>query len=156
MVEYGYIENGYLRSRILEPTTENYQEKDNDGFYYIKTRVVTIQEQIENLDPIWKPVAPIDEDKRVCEDGYIVRLIPYDAGDHIDYEYKKVLDVQKYRREISEQKEYLNGTDYQVAKCNEAYMLGDPLPYDLEALHTARQAARDKINELEIILNQAQ
>lgn len=150
MVEYGFMEFGYLRSRILEPITENYEDEETG---YIKTRIITIQEQISRLEEVWKPVAPIDEDKRICEDGYIVRLIPYDAGDHIDYEYKKVLDVQKIKKEIADQKEFLTSTDYQIVKCNEAYMLGDPLPYDLVTIHSEREAARDTINQLETILN---
>lgn len=153
MVEYGFMEFGYLRSRIFEPIEENYEEEETG---YIKTRTISIAEQIAKLEDIWKPVAPIDEDKRLCEDGYIIRLVPFDAGDHIDYEYNKILDVQKFKKEIAEQIEYLSSTDYQVAKCNEAYMLGDPLPYDLEVLHRERQAARDKINELETILNNAE
>lgn len=152
MVEYGYIENGYLISKILKPEIENYKDEETG---YIKTKTISIKEQIDQLGSIWKPVAPIDEDKRKCEDGYIIRLVPYDAADHIDYEYQKVLDVQKVRKDIAVQREFLDSTDYQITKCNEAFMLGDPLPYDLKALHIERQTARDKINELETILNQA-
>lgn len=153
MIEYGYIENGYLISKILEPETENYRDEETG---YIKSITISIKEQIESLGSLWKPVAPINEDDRICEDGYIIRLVPFDAGDHIDYEYKKVLDLQKIKKDIVKQKEFLSDTDYQITKCNEAFMLGNPLPYDLSAIHQERQAARAKINELETILNQSE
>lgn len=152
MIEYGYIENGYLISKILEPETENYRDEETG---YIKSKTISIKEQIERLGSLWKPVVPINEDNRICEEGYIIRLVPYDAGDHIDYEYKKVLDLQKIKKDIVKQKEFLNDTDYQITKCNEAFMLGNPLPYDLSTIHKERQSARAKINELETILNQS-
>lgn len=152
MVEYGYIENGYLISKILEPETENYRDEETG---YIKSKTISIKEQIERLGSLWKPVVPINEDNRICEEGYIIRLVPFDSGDHIDYEYKKVLDLQKIKKDIVKQKEFLSDTDYQITKCNEAFMLGNPLPYDLSTIHQERQAARAKINELETILNQS-
>ena len=152
MVEYGYIENGYLISKILEPETENYRDEETG---YIKSKTISIKEQIERLGSLWKPVAPINENNRICEEGYIIRLVPFDAGDHIDYEYKKVLDLQKIKKDIVKQKEFLSDTDYQITKCNEAFMLGNPLPYDLSTIRQERQAARAKINELETILNQS-
>jgi hypothetical protein len=32
-------------------------------------------------------------------------------------------------------------------------LLGEQMPYDVQVLHTERQAARDRINELESIIN---
>lgn len=152
MIEYGYIENGYLISKILEPETENYRDEETG---YIKSKTISIKEQIKRLGSLWKPVAPINENNRICEEGYIIRLVPYDAGDHIDYEYRKVLDLQKIKKDIVKQKEFLSDTDYQITKYNEAFMLGNPLPYDLNTIHQERQAVRAKINELETILNQS-
>lgn len=43
----------------------------------------------------------------------------------------------------------LSSTDYQIIKCYEYQLLGQELPYDINELHIARQAIRDKINELE-------
>lgn len=51
--------------------------------------------------------------------------------------------------EIETLKQQLTNTDYQIIKCSECSMLGQPLPYDLPALHQQRQAIRDQINELE-------
>ena len=59
-------------------------------------------------------------------------------------------DVEKPVSErIRELKKALSATDYKVIKCAECQLLGMELPYDLEALHTRRQAIRDEINRLE-------
>lgn len=39
--------------------------------------------------------------------------------------------------------------DYKVIKCYEAQLVGEALPYDMDELHTKRQAARDEINALQ-------
>lgn len=148
MTEYGYIENGYLRSKILEPIINRSTNKNGE----LEENIITIVEQISNLSPEWKPVDLIDETKMQCEDGYVIRIIPYDAGDHIAYEYRKVFDIQKVNKDIEYQKSILSGSDYKVSKCYEASLLGEPLPYDINELHTMRQAARDKVNELEGVL----
>jgi len=46
-------------------------------------------------------------------------------------------------------KEQLAATDYRIIKYYEYQMAGLELPYDIETLHTERQAIRDRINELE-------
>lgn len=97
----------------------------------------------------WKQVEAIDPSKLACEEGYVVRIVPYDDGDKIAYRYETVFDVQHLRRNIEAQKEALTASDYKVIKCYEASLLGQPLPYDIEGLHVERQACRDKINELE-------
>lgn len=40
-------------------------------------------------------------------------------------------------------------TDYQVIKCYEYSLAGLELPYDIETLHTEREAIREQIRELE-------
>lgn len=39
--------------------------------------------------------------------------------------------------------------DWKIAKCMECQALGLEMPYNLEELHTKRQAVRDKIAEIE-------
>lgn len=39
--------------------------------------------------------------------------------------------------------------DYKVIKCMEAFLCGEPLPYDIVALHSERQELRDIINKAE-------
>jgi len=58
-------------------------------------------------------------------------------------------DPAMARREIERLRAELAAGDYKTAKCYEASLLGMPPPYDMNGLHQERQAARDRINELE-------
>lgn len=51
--------------------------------------------------------------------------------------------------EVEELKMQLAESDYKVIKIAECVACNLPLPYDAEALHSERQAIRDRINELE-------
>ena len=51
--------------------------------------------------------------------------------------------------QIAALKAALAATDYKIIKCSEAQLAGEELPYDIAALHSERQALRDRINELE-------
>lgn len=149
MTEYGYIEDGYLRA--MELTPKIYKRKQEDGT--VVSVEVSIEEQIEQLPDSWKPVEPIDETKMVSDDeDYIIVPIPYDAGDSIKYRYERKFDTQKIRAEIQTLKDSLAQSDYKVAKCYEASLMKQTLPYDVETLHRERQSQRDRINELEAIL----
>lgn len=149
MVEYGLIEDGYLRVKALEPI--QFQEKDPETGK-LKAKVVTVEDQINDLPPGWKPLDQIDDEKiRQADEGYIVNAIPYDAGDRISYHYEVVPDRQAMRRKIEDLKASLTDTDYQVIKCYEASLIGAPMPYDVTELHASRQEIRDKINSLEAI-----
>lgn len=65
-MEYGYInDGGYLVSRHIEELQEQY--RDTDGG--IKSRTITVEEQIEKLSANgWKPVEQLDESRLQCED----------------------------------------------------------------------------------------
>ena len=128
MKEYGYInEAGYLTSREFEDSV------------------------IPSLDPQWKPVDTIDPEKLHCTDNQCrVKVVAYDAGDHIAYSYNTVFDKQKLRREIESRKKELSDSDLIIVKCFEASLLNKPLPYNVEELHQTRQQMRNEINELEL------
>lgn len=51
--------------------------------------------------------------------------------------------------EINRLKSELTATDYQVIKSYEYALAAQPLPYDLEGLHSERQQLRERIRELE-------
>ena len=51
--------------------------------------------------------------------------------------------------EVENLKMQLAESDYKVIKIAECAACGLPMPYDAEALHSERQAIRDRINELE-------
>ena len=40
----------------------------------------------------------------------------------------------------------LTTTDYKVIKCMEAYLCGEPLPYDIISVHAERQSLREIVN----------
>lgn len=150
MVEYGFIdEGGYLRVKALEPVTFK-ERKPETGT--LETKVITVEDQIKDLPPGWKPLERIDDDKiRNADEGYMVTAIPYDAGETISYRYEVVPDLQAMRRRIEDLKATLADSDYQIIKCYEASLIGAPLPYDVTELHTSRQQIRDQINSLEEI-----
>lgn len=126
MAKYGYIENGFLRAREVE------------------------QGQVQNLSSEWKPVDDIDESKTISDDdNYTIRLVPYDNGNRISFNYEKVVNTTKIQGEIDAIKAELSETDYQVIKCYEASLVGEGLPYDIKALHEDRNEKRAQINALE-------
>lgn len=148
-MEYGYInDGGYLVSKNIEEYTERYQEKGE-----IKQRTVSVETQAASLSAEgWKPVDLLDEERLKCEEGYIVRVTPFDAGERISYRYDTVFDTQKVRRGIESLKAQLSDDDYKIIKCYEASLIGAKLPYDIAALHHSRDEIRAKINEMEKLL----
>lgn len=146
MIEYGIIEDGYLRIREIKPIKSRQQNADGTT-----TEVtLSVEEQIAQLPTGWKPVEPIDEDSmRSDNPDNIVVPVPYDNGDRISYRYEVKFDIQKVRNKIQQLKDTLAASDYQVTKCYEASLTNLPLPYDITALHAERQLIRDQINELE-------
>ena len=127
MARFGYIENG-----ILFATDFN----DND------------------IPANFKPVDEVDLAQTQTEEGYVIAVQPYDAGDKITYRYIKKFDAQKLKKEIASLKGELSSGDYRVIKCYEAALVNQEAPYDIEALRSERQALRDRINELEQKLNE--
>lgn len=126
MAKYGYIENDFLRAREVE------------------------QGQVQNLSSDWKPVDDIDESKTISDnENYTIRLVPYDNGNRISFNYEKVVNTTKIQGEIDAIKAELSETDYQVIKCYEASLVGEELPYDIKALHEDRNEKRAQINALE-------
>ena len=58
--------------------------------------------------------------------------------------------------EIERMKSELQDSDYKVIKCAEAICLNAEFPYNMTELHNERQELRDKINELESEVGNAQ
>ena len=149
MTEYGYIEDGYLRS--IEIIPRFYNRKRDDGT--VEAVEVTVEEQIAELPESWKPVDAIDESQMTSADeNYIIVAMPFDAGNCIKYRYERKFNRQRIYDEIATLKDSLASTDYRVTKCYEASLLGNTLPYDIVQLNSERQQIRDKINDLEAIL----
>lgn len=47
----------------------------------------------------------------------------------------------------------LKATDYEIIKCYEYEKCGIKAPYDMDSVHKERQAKRDRINEIQKILD---
>nr|DAF67756.1 MAG TPA: hypothetical protein [Caudoviricetes sp.] len=147
MIEYAIIEDGYIRAKALEPIY--YNDKDPETGKFVE-KVITVEDQIKNLPPGWKPLDKVDEERMIpSSDDRVVKLVPYDAGDRISYHYEEMLDIQMIHSQISALKDELAGSDYKVIKSYETSLLGGDMPYNLQELHKSRQAIRDRINELE-------
>lgn len=58
-------------------------------------------------------------------------------------------EKEKTQQKIWELKAKLSETDYKVLKCTEASLLGQELPYDLDAVVAERDGWRAQINKLE-------
>lgn len=125
---YGYLENGVLYTKEFED---------------------------KNVPVGYKPVEQFNHDKTIVEDGFVIEVVPYDAGDKIVYKYEKRFDKKKVKAEITALKETLSEGDYRVIKCYEASLVRKPLPYNIDDIYTERQKTRDKINELELVLSNA-
>lgn len=66
--------------------------------------------------------------------------------------YQEILNSkaeEEKQAKIKELQSELNESDYKIIKCNEYKLSGLELPYDIEELHTQRQALRDEINKLQ-------
>lgn len=143
----GKITNeGYLNTQIVQLETVRYTDSDGS----IKTRTITEDEQAQALAAAgYKPVDDIDENKRVCDPGFYVRIVPRDSGDKIIFDYVTVKDKKYYQKQIDTLKKALADEDYKITKCYEASLLGLSLPYDIQALHQAREQLRSRVNALE-------
>lgn len=67
----------------------------------------------------------------------------------IKAERAKAALIKEAREALAALKENLAASDYQIIKCFEYSLLDLEMPYDMQALHAARQALRDQINKLE-------
>jgi hypothetical protein len=144
-MEYGYInEDGFLRSENLEPTITKYKDEETGE---IKERIVSIEEQLEKMGDMWKPVDKIDESLLVSDTPeYSIFIAPYDNGDRISFRYEKMFNNLHIRELV----EKLETDDYKIIKCYEAYLVGEELPYDIKELHERRQSIRNEINKLQV------
>lgn len=64
-------------------------------------------------------------------------------------EYEIIETLLNVKDEVERLKAQLAASDYKIIKCYECQLVGEELPYNIEELHTERQAIRDEINKLE-------
>lgn len=87
--------------------------------------------------------------------GFQELNITYEMVDNEIVQVFTILDNDKGKvsKEIDRLKNILSAGDYKITKCYEANLLGEQLPYDITALHNQRQAIRDQINKLELLIS---
>ena len=100
-VLYGYMDGDYLQCIEIAPIPQKIRNEKRE----ITTRMVSVIEQVAELPTIYKPVDAIDESKQNTDkEGYVVRIVPYDAEGRISFRYIEVPDFQKVAHEIERSK----------------------------------------------------
>lgn len=61
----------------------------------------------------------------------------------------ELVEQERKQEAIRVSRRELNATDYKVIKCIEAFLCGEPMPYDIHSLHREREESRRVINENE-------
>lgn len=103
------------------------------------------------IDVLKKPYTDEEKKQFIVKNNHCLgfRILETDeelqAFDYSEEEKKE----QNKEFEIQDLKKQLDETDYKIIKCSEYSLAGKELPYDIEYLHSQRQAIRDRITELE-------
>lgn len=117
----------------------------------ISMREASESKREELFDQGWKPIDTAHPGIE-CGENETIRAVPFDAGEKISFTYEKVIDKKAIQRNINDLIKEVAATDYQVRKCQEYALVGKPIPYDIQAIHTEAEAIRIKIRELEKLL----
>lgn len=91
-------------------------------------------------------IQPTVQDGEVAVDSY-----KEENGKLVQYWEVKVDSIYTQKK-IDNLKEVLSSSDYKVIKCQEASLIGEQMPYDVDELHKERQSIRDEINRLESLI----
>ena len=91
-------------------------------------------------------IQPTVQDGEVAVDSY-----KEENGKLVQYWEVKVDSVYTQKK-IDNLKEVLSSSDYKVIKCQEASLIGEQMPYDVDELYKERQSIRDEINRLESLI----
>ena len=62
-------------------------------------------------------------------------------------------EIEQLEQEIISLEWALKATDYEIIKCYEYEKCDIKAPYDMDSVHKERQAKRDRINEIQKILD---
>ena len=117
----------------------------------------TFEKELSIYDNEYKELVVISYDKPYNEETETLMSQFKDVGDKVEQTFVPELDRYKVKKLISVQQKILSDTDYIIIKSYEAKLSMSDAPYTQEYLDGVlekRQAARDKINELESLLKQ--
>ena len=115
------------------------------------------EKQLAVYENEYKELVVIPYDKTYNEETETLMPQFKDVGDKVEQTFVPELDRYKVKKLISVQQKILSDTDYIIIKSYEAKLSMSDAPYTQEYLDGVlekRQAARDKINELESLLKQ--
>jgi hypothetical protein len=87
-----------------------------------------------------------------CATGYFAQDSFEIVDGKIVQSWEIKVDENYTKAMINDLKEQLSESDYKIIKCYESSLIGETLPYDIEALHNERQTIRDEINRLEAMI----
>lgn len=102
-----------------------------DGRVATLNSIVVIKDDMQFLHPT---------EDMVLEDGWTEVVFAKKTDEE--------LKTMRAEEEADLIKKQLAETDYKIIKCMEAFLCKEPLPYDIEALHSERNVQRATINEL--------
>lgn len=88
-----------------------------------------------------------------CDAGYIAKDSFAIIDGKVVQSWETEIDTETIEAQIDELKQQLSESDYKITKCYECSLVGETLPYDIQALHNERQTIRDEINRLEALLS---
>lgn len=91
----------------------------------------------------------VPSERPQCATGYFAQDSFKIVDGKIVQSWEIKVDDNYTKTVINDLKEQLSESDYKIIKCYESSLIGETLPYDIEALHVERQAIRDEINRLE-------
>ena len=99
-----------------------------DGKAVIKSRnqIVIRKNGMQCINP---------REEMILEDGWEV----YEPTQQEESEEKPEHRAEQARADLAD-------SDYKVIKCMEAYLCGEPLPYDIISVHAERQSLREIVN----------
>ena len=135
---------------------------DKETGYIVNPETLTKGENLDILNifrniegniviPPHLEVVEMDETRSDPDKPYHYKHYYY-INDVVECRY--ILSADLIEKEIDRLKKVLSDSDYIVIKSYEATMIGQPVEYNMGEIHVSRQELRDKINELEELLNQ--
>ena len=135
---------------------------DKETGYIVNPETLTKGENLDILNifrniegniviPPHLEVVEMDETRSDPDKPYHYKHYYY-INDVVECRY--ILSADLIEKEIDRLKKVLSDSDYIVIKSYEATMIGQPVKYNMGEIHVSRQELRDKINELEELLNQ--
>lgn len=138
----GKFINGILETKVIEELNVGISEEE------ASSRLKSL------LTSGWKYIEDIDEPKRESsKEFYSVLVEPIEKEKTIGFTYVERLDKRLVQNSIERLKKELSDSDYKITKSYEATLLqAKKMPYDVQALYSERQAIRDEINRLKVML----